>query len=122
MPKDFIKDLAKRPLLSKSPAGQAKVPYRTGLHTFSHRVHTEWQWTISGAHSNSIMMEKSALAGEGLFERPHPFNLFIIMSTVAVYAPAERADTIPVFHLYPICTLYFLSFICSSCIQSWPFC
>ncbi len=33
-------------------------------HTPPHRVHTEWQWPISsGVHS--IMMEKSALAGEG---------------------------------------------------------
>jgi hypothetical protein len=34
------------------------------------------------------MMEKSALAGEGATYK------------VAVYAPVERADTLPVFHLY----------------------
>ncbi len=62
-------------------------------------VHTEWQWPISGTYS--IMMEKSALAGEGAGARPPPFTLFTIMYKVAVYAPAERADTLPLFHLYP---------------------
>ncbi len=33
--------------------------------------------------------------------RPHPFTLFTIMYKVAVYAPPERADTLPVFHHYP---------------------
>ncbi len=47
----------------------------------------------------SIMMEKSALAG------PAPFTLFTITYKVALYAPAERADTLPLFHLYPICAL-----------------
>ncbi len=42
--------------------------------------------------------------GEGA--RPSPFTLFTITNNVAVYAPAERADTLPVFHLYPICTLW----------------
>jgi hypothetical protein len=36
--------------------------------------------------------------------RPPPFTLFTITYKVAFYAPAERADTLPVFHLYPICT------------------
>jgi hypothetical protein len=52
----------------------------------THRVYTEWQLPISGAHS--IMMEKSALAGA----RPPPFTLVTITYKVAVYAPAERAD------------------------------
>jgi hypothetical protein len=74
-----------------------------------HRVHTEWQCPISGVHS--IMMEQSALAGEGVGCTPTPFTLFTNTHThthkVAVYAPAERADTRLLFHLYPICTLLF---------------
>ncbi len=39
-----------------------------------HRVHTEWRLPISGVHP--IMMEKSALAGEGGgVRRPPPFSL-----------------------------------------------
>ncbi len=33
--------------------------------------------------------------------RPPPFSLFTITNKDAVYTPAERADTIPVFQLYP---------------------
>ncbi len=37
----------------------------------------------------------------------HPLSLYLPSRTkVTVYAPAERADTFPVFHLYPICTLW----------------
>jgi hypothetical protein len=41
-----------------------------------HRVHTEWQLPISGVHS--IMMEKSALAGEVGSARPPAFTIFTI--------------------------------------------
>ncbi len=40
-------------------------------------------------------------SGEGGGTRPPPFTLFTITYKVAVYAPAERADTLPQFHLYP---------------------
>ncbi len=64
-----------------------------------HRVRIKWQWPISGVHS--IMMEKSALAGEGVrVTRPPPFTPFTITYNVAMYVPAERADTLPLFHLY----------------------
>jgi hypothetical protein len=33
--------------------------------------------------------------------RPSPFTLFTITYKVAVYAPAERADILPLFLLYP---------------------
>jgi hypothetical protein len=44
-------------------------------------------------------MEKSALAGEGggLHAHPHIYHHV----EVVVYAPDERADTLPLFHLYP---------------------
>jgi hypothetical protein len=50
-----------------------------------HRVHTEWQSPISGVHS--IMMEKSALAGEGggCTPTPHP------PESIATLAPCIRS-------------------------------
>jgi hypothetical protein len=68
--------------------------------TENHRVHTEWRLPISCVHP--IMMEKSALAGEGGGCTPTPFQPITITYKVAVYDPAERADTLPLFHLYPI--------------------
>ena len=47
------------------------------------------------------MMEKSGLAGKGRGCTPTLFTLFTITYKVAVYAPAERADTLHQFHLYP---------------------
>jgi hypothetical protein len=46
------------------------------------------------------MMEKSALAGEGGGCTPTPFQPITITYKVAVYAPAERANTLNLFHLY----------------------
>jgi hypothetical protein len=46
------------------------------------------------------MMEKSALAGEGGGCTPTPFQPITITYKVAVYAPAERADALKLFHLY----------------------
>ncbi len=45
------------------------------------------------------MRVKFALAGEGGGARPPPFITFTINSKVAVYAPAEWADTLTLFHL-----------------------
>jgi hypothetical protein len=64
-----------------------------------HRVHTEWQLPLSGVHS--IMMEKLAQAAEGGVAPPSPFNISTITYKVVVYAPAERADTLPLFLFYP---------------------
>ncbi len=52
----------------------------------------------------STTMEKAVLAGEtGIAHHcPSPFTLFTITYKVAVYAPAERADTLSVFYLYSI--------------------
>jgi hypothetical protein len=46
------------------------------------------------------MRVKLAKAGEGGGARPPPFIIFTITSKVAVYAPAEWADTLTLFHLY----------------------
>jgi hypothetical protein len=48
---------------------------------------------IFGVHP--ITMEKSALAGEGGGCTPTPFQPVTITCKVAVYATAERADTVP---------------------------
>jgi hypothetical protein len=53
-----------------------------------------------------IMMEKSPLAGEVGGCTPTTGQHITITYKVAVYTPAERADTFPLFHLYPICTLW----------------
>ena len=60
----------------------------------SHRVYTEWQWPLSDVHS--LVMEKLANAGEGEGggARPPSFTIVTITYKVAVYAPAERADTV----------------------------
>ena len=50
----------------------------------------KWKWPISGVHS--IMMGKSALAGEGGGPRPSTFNLFTITYKITMYAPVEKAD------------------------------
>jgi hypothetical protein len=49
------------------------------------------------------MMEKSAQPGEGGGCTPTPFHYSISTITykVVVYAPAERADTLPPILLYP---------------------
>ncbi len=61
--------------------------------------YTEWQRPLPGAHS--ITMEKSAQAGEGGGTRPPPFTISTITYQVLMYAPAEMADTLPLFLLYP---------------------
>ncbi len=85
-----------------------------------HRVHTEWtsqsthrvditEYTQSGnarylPHIPSWWTNQPWLVRVGC-TRPHPFTLFTIMYKVAVYAPPERADTLPVFHHYSNFTL-----------------
>jgi hypothetical protein len=69
-----------------------------------HRVQTELQRPLSGVHS--IMMEKLAQAGEGGGARPPPFTIFTITYKVAVYAPAESADTHSPSFISTLCTLW----------------
>ena len=54
---------------------------------------------LSGVHS--IMLEKLAQPGEGGGARSPTFTISTITCKVVVYAPAERADTLPLFLLYP---------------------
>ncbi len=46
------------------------------------------------------MMKKLDRAGKGGGSSLPPFTLFAITYKVAVYSPAERADTLTLFHLY----------------------
>jgi hypothetical protein len=47
-------------------------------------------------------MEKLAQSGEGWGCTPTPFYyIYTIIYEVVVYAPAERADTLTLFHLFP---------------------
>ena len=49
-----------------------------------------------------VLMEKLALAGEGWVAHAHPpFTITTITYKVVVYAPAERADTLPLLLVYP---------------------
>jgi hypothetical protein len=60
--------------------------------------YTELQPLLSGVHS--VMRVKFALAMVRVGgARPPPFITFTITSKVAVYAPAEWADTLTLFHL-----------------------
>jgi hypothetical protein len=60
--------------------------------------YTELKPLLSGVHS--VMRVKSVLAGEGGGCTPTPLITFTLTSKVAVYAPAEWADTLNLFHLY----------------------
>ncbi len=59
--------------------------------------YTELHPLLSGVHS--VMRVKLVLAGEGGGARPPPLITFTLTSKVAVYAPAEWADTLTLFHL-----------------------
>ncbi len=69
------------------------------MERFAHRVHRDT------AAVHSIMMEKFAQADEGgVGVYAHPLLLYLpphTMLTVEVYAPAERADALLLFLLYP---------------------
>jgi hypothetical protein len=63
------------------------------------------------------MMEKPALAGA----RPPPVTPVTITYNVAVYALAERADTLLLFHLYHLSALLPLSAINKEFVELSPF-
>jgi hypothetical protein len=50
------------------------------------------------------MMEKLAQLGEFGGARPPPFHYIYHTYKVVVYAPAEKADALPLFLLYPYIT------------------
>ncbi len=79
-------------------AGNVHIVNNVGGGGSDHRVHTEWQLPLSGVHS--IMMVKSAHPDEGGGCTPFPFYC-IYHHQAGVYALAERADTLPLFLLYP---------------------
>jgi hypothetical protein len=69
--------------------------------------YTELQTMLSGVHS--IMRVELVRVGGA---RPPPFITFTITSKVAVYVPAQWADTLTLFHLVKkICTLWCRPFV-----------
>jgi hypothetical protein len=55
------------------------------------------------------MMENPAQSGEGVRvegARSPPFTISTITYKVVAYVPAERADKLPLFLLYPLFVLY----------------
>ncbi len=69
------------------------------------RAHTEW--AIADFRHSSHHDRKNSLAGEGGGYMPTLFQPIIIMYKVAVYTPAERADTFTYF-LSPLPSSKFL--------------
>jgi hypothetical protein len=67
-------------------AHYTRVATAASWRTFSHEGKLTWLVRVGGA-------------------RPPPLITFTITSKVAVYAPAEWADTLTLFHLRKICTL-----------------
>ncbi len=63
----------------------------------THRVATAAFW-LAFHHDGKISPGWWEWRGGAL---PPPFTIVAITYNVAVYAPAERADTLPPFHLYP---------------------
>jgi hypothetical protein len=55
---------------------------------YDHRVHTEWQRPLAGVHSIKIS------------RGPFHYSTFTYKVAIAMYAAAERADTLPLFHFY----------------------
>ncbi len=77
-----------------------RIPHFDGVEPTEN---TEWQWPISGV--DFIMMEKSAWLVRVGGMRPSPFPLVTITYKVAG-SSWEGRDTLPIFHLYPICALW----------------
>ncbi len=82
---------------------------------WEHRVHTEWQRPLSGVHS--IMMEKLAQPGVEVGGcTPTPVHYLTITYQVVMYAPADRADTLPpYFYSIPVCTLWMTNVLRRGC-------
>jgi hypothetical protein len=75
----------------------SRRPIINGVLTGRTTEYTELQPLLSGVHS--VMRVKLALAGRVGGARPPPHFTLTITSKVAVYAPAEWADTLTLFHL-----------------------
>ncbi len=86
------------------PLPAISVPFRSSC-SWQHRVHTEWQRLVSGVHS--IMMESSALAGEGGGARHKPpFTLLLLQTKLQCTFQLRRQIHSPYFISTLICTYY----------------
>jgi hypothetical protein len=87
------------------------IAFLSAGNSLPHRVHTEWQWPLSGVHS--IMMEKSAQAGEDWGCTPNPLSLCPTSCTLykvcgVRYSPTEGQIHSPYFSSTP----YIYSVVC----------
>jgi hypothetical protein len=82
----------------------------------TNRVATAAFWCTF--HHDGKISPAGEVEGGGAF--PSPFTIFTITYKVAMYAPAERADTLPLFHLYPICTLWYTTVQRKTFVQNTP--
>ncbi len=74
------------------------------IHIHLDRVHTEWQWPLSGAHS--IMIEKLAQAGEVGGYTPTPFHyIYHHVKSCSVRSSWEGRYTSPISSV-PLCPLW----------------
>jgi hypothetical protein len=85
-------------LLQYNPSTRKNKTEGGKVHVVLTTEYKELQPLLSGAHS--VKRVKLAVAGEGGGgARPLLFITFTITSKIAVYAPAEWADTLTLFHL-----------------------
>ncbi len=84
--------------------------------SFYHRVHRVA--TAAFCRIHSVMRVKSVLAGEGGGCTP-PLITFTLTSKVAVYAPAEWADTLTLFLLYGYQYMYSVVSTTTQCTVLW---
>jgi len=83
-------------MISVRHGRETSTGYNTVVFCRTHRVHR----VATAAFWRTFNHEgKICLAGEGEGARPPPLITFTITSKVAVYAPAEWADTLTLFHL-----------------------
>jgi hypothetical protein len=99
MPEKMMRLKVSRHWYTSDPQSTNRVEMKYRDRILRVRVHTEWRLPISDIHP--IIMEKSALAGEDGGCTPTPFQTITITYKVAVYALAERTDTLTLFPLSP---------------------
>jgi hypothetical protein len=87
-------------------SGDRLLDFGTWTVFSAHRVHTEWQRPLSGVHS--IMMEKLSQPGEGGGCTSTSFHYINhhVQSCSVCSSWDSRYCTLPMFHLYAICTLW----------------
>ena len=81
---------------------QKHVTHTLALRCSNNGVQTEWHWSLSGVLHHDGKISPGWWVGGA---RPPPFTISTIRYRVVVYAPAERADTLPPISLLPLYVL-----------------